>query len=190
MTPKSFVSPSWWSDLAKDEKKVRCIVAAGLLGMLLILLGNFWPTESPGEKSEVLDSDSASFVSQTETRLREILSQVQGVGEVDVLVTLESGRKAVYAVNEKQTQEAVTTYADGAPSREEETGGMEQSYLLVDSGGGKSPLVLTNAEPVIRGVVVVCGGAQSPVTREAVMDAVTTALGIGANQVCILKAGA
>jgi stage III sporulation protein AG len=180
------VFSSWWEKFASDERRVRVVVALGLAGMLLILIGNF-----VGERGDTAqtqpDDTSASFVSETEERLQQILSQVRGVGKVNVLVTLESGSKAVYAVNEKQTQEVVSTYADGTIFREEETGDLEQSYLLVDSGSGKAPLILTNTEPTVRGVVVVCEGASSAVTRAAVLDAVTTALGVGANQVCILE---
>ena len=122
-----------------------------------------------------------------ETRLQKILSQVSGVGQADVLITLENGRRSVYAVNEKQSDEAIATYANGEISKSEQTGDTEQSYLLVDNGSGKTPVELTSTEPTIRGVVVVCEGAKSPVVKKNVLDAVTTSLGVGANQVCILE---
>ena len=142
-------------------------------------------TDTKNEK--VKEDSSSKYVGEMEIRLEKILSQVSGVGQADVLITLENGRRSVYAVNEKQSDEAGATYANGEIAKSEQIGDTEQSYLLVDNGSGKAPLELTSTEPTIRGVVVVCEGAKSSVVKKKVLDAVTTSLGVGANQVCILE---
>jgi len=172
------------SSISSDEKRVRLIAAIGLIGILLIFAGGMKKDENTPEKS---GDSSAQFVADTEVRLEKILSQVTGVGQVDVLITLENGRQSVYAMNEKQSDEAVSTYSNGEISKSEQTGDTEQSYLLVDTGSGKAPLELTSSEPTVRGVLVVCEGAHSAVVKKSVFDAVTTSLGVGANQVCILE---
>lgn len=179
---------SFWKWLASDEKRVRLIAGAGILGMLLILAGNLLGEKKESSLNTAESENADSFVAKAEDRLSSLLSEVDGVGKVRVMITLESGSESVYAVNENQTQQAVTTYAGGSPSREEENGKTEQSYLLVDTGSGKAPIRIKSTQPVIRGAVIVCEGASDPVTRAAVSEAVTTALGIGANRVCILRA--
>ena len=58
---------------------------------------------------------------------------------------------------------------------------------MVDGTDGRSALVRTRMEPVIKGVVVVCEGGDDPVTVSRIMDAVTTALAISSAKVCITK---
>lgn len=186
MEPRLKISTdAFLSRFSSDEKRIKLIASLLLIGILLIFAGG---TKSDTLKTEKDDIDtSGKFVSESEARLEEILSSVDGVGRTKVLITLESGRQSVYAVNEKQSDEAVSTYANGEISRSEKTGDIEQSYLLIDTGSGKAPLEITSSEPTIRGVLVVCEGAASSVTKKNVLDAVTTALGIGSDRVCILE---
>ena len=64
----------------------------------------------------------------------------------------------------------------------------EQKYIVMDAGSGKKEALLkTWKQPAIQGVVVVCEGAKSVVVQERVTQAVTTALGIPYNKVCVTK---
>ena len=47
---------------------------------------------------------------------------------------------------------------------------------------------MTEVQPVVKGVVVVCDGGDDPVVQQRVIDAVTTALDITSVRVCVVKA--
>ncbi|MDR2531810.1 MAG: hypothetical protein LBC82_03100 [Oscillospiraceae bacterium] len=76
------------SALLKNDKVVKIIVAAGFALMILILLSDLLRLGGSGEQS--FQSDSAMYARQIEEQLVGILSQVQGVGRIKVMVTLES----------------------------------------------------------------------------------------------------
>lgn len=176
--------------LLRREGWRRAVVAIGIAGMVLILLGSLFPgaqgqsgTPAAGEGS----MNSQEYLEKTEARLERLLSGVQGVGKVSVMLTLEHGVEYRYARDEKLSQNSTTTYSSGIPQRLEEEQEQEQSYLLVDSSGGRRPLVLTELPPRIQGVVVVCEGAGSAPVASRVIDVVTTSLGITSLQVCVVQ---
>lgn len=173
-----------------SQKQAKWLTVLGVAGMLLIMLTGLWPdNKGKADVSQDVVGSLDVHAQQTEQRLAEILKQIKGVGAVHVMVTLESGVEYRYAADEKQSGDSVFTYADGsdAPSKVQEKEDRQQSYILVDSSGGKKPLVLTELSPRVKGVVVVCSGAGNPVIRQRVTDAVTTALGITSLQVCVIQ---
>ncbi|WMJ84250.1 hypothetical protein ACS3UN_08170 [Oscillospiraceae bacterium LTW-04] len=173
-----------------SQKQAKWLTMLGVAGMLLIMLTGLWPDDSgQSDVSKDVVGSLDTHAQQTEQRLAEILKQIKGVGAVHVMVTLENGVEYRYAADEKQSDDSVFTYADGsdAPSKVQEKEDRQQSYILVDSSGGKKPLVLTELSPRVKGVVVVCSGAGNPVIRQRVTDAVTTALGVTSLQVCVIQ---
>lgn len=119
--------------LLRREGWRRAVVAIGIAGMVLILLGSLFPgaqgqsgTPAAGEGS----MNSQEYLEKTEARLERLLSGVQGVGKVSVMLTLEHGVEYRYARDEKLSQNSTTTYSGGIPQRLEEEQEQEQSYLL------------------------------------------------------------
>lgn len=179
-----------FAKLGTDKQKKLLLIAAAAGAALLLLPEFFGGGETlSAEKSSAGADSLESYCAATEQRLEKILSHIDGVGEAHVMVTLENGVEYRYAADEKQSGDSVFTYASGSdsPSKVQEKEDREQSYILVGSSGSKKPLVLTELSPRVRGVVVVCSGAKSPIIRQRVSDAVTTALGINSLQVCVIQ---
>lgn len=174
-----------------SKKQAATMTLLGILGMALIMLSSFFEGDSGADKPiaeqrQTLDS----YAEKTEKRLVDLLNCIGGIENTHVMVTLENGSEYRYATDEKQSGDSVFTYADGSgqPFKVQEKSDVQQSYILVDSDNGKTPLVLTEISPRIKGVVVVCKGADRPVIRQRVIEAVTTALGISSLQVCVIEA--
>ena len=66
--------------------------------------------------------------------------------------------------------------------------GSRATYFSVrGSDGSEQALPLTELQPVIRGVVVVCPGGGDPAVAERITQAVTTALDISSARVCVVQ---
>lgn len=153
----------------------KLVLIVGLMGIVLIGLSGVLGVEDKTIKSEDYALQSKRYVEETESRIAKILSMTSGVGKVTVMITIDNGAEYVYAKDEKQS---------GSTQQQS----VESKYILIDGSTGKrQPLVLTQLEPKIKGVVVVCDGGNDPVVRQRVNDIVTTSLGISSLQVCILK---
>ncbi len=101
------------------------------------------------------------YTQKLEDNIREIVGSIRGVGNLKVLVTLESSEETIYAQETKtsvdSTQDAMSE--NGKTQLKEST---EQKYLLVEGEDGtKQALVKTTKEPEVKGIVIVCEGGDS-----------------------------
>ena len=71
-----------WNKLLENKKNQWLILL--LIGILLVVIAI--PSKSSSEEKSVVDSKNWS-TSETEQRLENILSQMQGIGEVHVMIT-------------------------------------------------------------------------------------------------------
>ena len=180
--------------LVSGDGKIKIVVALGLLGMALILLSQFF---SIGEKSaKDIDTATAQFTSEAyiadlEAKLTSLISGMEGVGEARVMVTLESGVEYIYAQEEKRNTDVTQEGGATEAARIYEKENVEQKYILVETQNGKKqPLLKTERQPKVQGVVIVCEGASNIHVEQDLINVVTTALNIPSTRVCVVKIGA
>lgn len=174
----------------QDDKKVKILSAVLIAGIVLIALSEFWPSSGKTKEKEDSVSDTMTmqeYTQKLEDNIREIVGSIRGVGNLKVLVTLESSEETIYAQETKtsvdSTQDAMSE--NGKTQLKEST---EQKYLLVEGEDGtKQALVKTTKEPEVKGIVIVCEGGDSTTVKSEVINAVTTALDISSSRVCVTK---
>lgn len=179
------------AELLKGGKAQKILVAAGLAGMILILLSQFWPkkTEEQSDTVPVASSFTAEqYAEQTEKRLSELIAHIAGAGECQVMVTLENGVEYVYANQQKINSDRVEDTGTNS-SKLSEKEDSEQSVIMVETENGRQGLLVTEIQPTIRGVVIVCEGGGQEEVAQRIVSAVTTALNISSKRVCVSPAG-
>ena len=136
-----------------------------LVGLAILLL----PTSGePAQPEPVVQSAAAEPLEQ---RLEAILSGIAGAGQVQVLLTEESGRQTLYQTD----------------TRSDDSSRTEDTVLVEDAARTETGLVRQTMEPKYRGAVVLCDGADQSVVRLAVVEAVSCVTGLGADRICVLK---
>lgn len=176
--------------LLRGDGKTKLIVLAGVLGIALILISEFTPKQVQKTDATNPVGTNEEYITRLEDKIYQLVTSIEGVGQAKVLVTLESGVEYVYASAEKKNTDVTQDYSDEEVKKLHEKGNSESSYILVDGGNGKEALIKTQIEPTVKGVVVVCEGADNYVVEERVLNAVTTALDLSSAQVCISKMAA
>ena len=161
--------------ISGDSKKIKIIVAVGLIGMVLILLSDVFPKSA--DKAEKTDSTKITYndyTDQLELKLVDVISSISGVVECKVMITLVNSAESVYATNnEIKTDENSTNQKD--------------EYVLYDASDGETPVLLKEYLPQVQGVTVVCSGGDDIVTKEKIIEAVTALFNIPANRVSVSK---
>ena len=109
----------------------------------------------------------------------EVLSAVDGAGQVNVMITVDGSPELVYA-NEKD--QASSTNSSGSV-----TASTYSSPIIINANGTSTALVMTEILPAVKGVIVVASGAGNVATKLDLLNAVSTLLDISTNQVTILK---
>ena len=173
-----------WSklgDFFKGGKGRKIIVALGIIGMALILLSEFLPQKTENTAAKV---SADQFVRQTEEKLSTMLGSIEGAGQCQVMVTLENGVEYVYASQNKVNTDRVE---DKGGEKLTQRDGTEENIIIVDTDEGRQGLLITEIQPTVKGVVIVCEGGDQPLVQQRIIDAVTTALNISSKRVCVTK---
>lgn len=165
------------------DKKTKLILAAGIIGILLIMLSEFIPNSDKSndnvkqsEETGISSDDTDEYKNQIESEITEILSKINGVGECEVMVTVEGTTEYVYAENLSEYNDS-----DG----DKVSGKHENNVVMVEQNGEKQALVKKIIKPKINGVVIVCEGGDDLKVSERVLKAASTALNISASRICV-----
>lgn len=142
-----------------------------LVGLILMTIPGRTTSQS---QKEVTVTQETQPVDQSQ-KLAEVLGQMDGVGRVKVLLTLSAGETTIY-----QSDENINT-AEGSSSIHKET------VIITDSDRNQKPLISQVIPAKYKGAVIVCQGADNPSVKWAVVEAVSKATGLGADQISVLK---
>ncbi len=161
---------------SKDKKR-RLLVVLGLVGIALIALSEWLPPRNARSES-TSPSDGTVSVAQVEAaleqRIEALVKQVDGVGDCRVMVTLESGSRLVYA-------------ADRTYNSAQQTDSGSEKILLVETDSGPVGLLVTELQPSVKGVAVVCTGGGDTVVRREVTSLIGAALNLSSGRIYVTK---
>lgn len=131
--------------------------------------------------------DLGSYVESLEKRLSESLSQITGVGPVEVMISLQSSAELVVE-KEQSAQKNTTTETDaegGKRTASEHT--TQESTVYASEGSEKSPLVVKTIVPQVEGVLVVAKGAGNGTVNRTIVEIVQALFGLEAHKVKVVK---
>jgi len=163
-----------------DMKKIRTLVQKYKLillflvaGLILLLL----PHESAHDSSRAEPNHNGiSFdLNELEERIENVLSKIDGAGELSLVLTVKSGAEEIYASD--------TEYHEDGESMEERV----TTVLITGESGGKEPAVVRCDYPVFQGALVVCDGGDNPSVRLLITKAVSALTGLGADKITVCK---
>lgn len=157
------------------------IGAVVLCGILLLLIscgdslfgaGEGGSPDSPSATPAAEEREtSGQYKERMENELAELLKKVEGVENVQVMLTLK-------ASNEKVTLKDNTNRGNGSE---------EETVLIEDSDRNSSPYVIQEKEPEIEGVVVVCRGGDDSVIKREITEAVSALFQIESHKIKVMK---
>lgn len=166
--------------------KIKLILLAGIVAVLMLSLpdlcagcGNKKP-EPAGE-----ETTPEQYAAELEQHLEEMISSVDGAGKAKVMVTLQNGMEYIYASEDKTSVNTAESITNSGGQSSEAKENSENNYIIIDTEKGEQALIRTALMPSVSGVVVVCEGADDPVTSARIEALVTTALDISPKRVCI-----
>ncbi len=159
------------------NKKIPLIIFIGLLGMLLIAFGSFAkPTE---KKEDTAKEFEAENLYETEKELAEFLGKINGAGEVRVMVSMDSGKESVFALDTSEN----SSKSNGEKEEIKKT----DEHIIIKTGSNENGLELKKIYPKIRGIAVICSGGNSPVIKEQITSLLCALFDINSTQVSVAE---
>ena len=153
-------------------KKYRYAILVLLIGLVLMSIPSFQDSKDAAvSDNRVQTVDEPSL----ESKLSQILSQVNGAGKVEVIRTVAAGEEVVY-----QTDNDETNTADSSAKNAD-------TVTITDANRNQNGLVRQVNPAVYQGAIIVCEGADNPTVHLAIVDAVSKITGLGTNRISVLK---
>ena len=157
---------SRWGKVLRDSLgRYRLVWAAILAGLVLLLLPGGAEKEEPSAAPEPAAFDLA----ETERRLGEALSRIDGAGEVTVLLSLRDGPRRLLAENSQAGEDR------------------RETVVLSRGSGVQETVTVQELSPGYRGALLVCAGGDDPQVRLELTRAVSALTGLGADKISISK---
>lgn len=170
-------------NIFKDKKNYYNLLFIIFLGILLFIFSNSNKNQKQNIDYKEQSINKDTYETQLEKRLETILSQVQGVGNVDVMITLENSKEIV-TKNDILRENATTNEEALTGDKRQIISGKEQfSTVKVN---GDEPLILKEINPKIAGVLIVAQGGENVNIKNMLIKATNSLLGVEIHKIEVL----
>ncbi len=173
------------------------LLVGGLAGILLLVIA--LPTEQgkkpegggsetqSGAPEEKIYTDPERYGRELERQLGQILAEMEGVGKVEVMITLQDdGERIVEKDITRNSQEVLE--GDGETKREtRESLYQEGSVFGQETGQEGQPFVSKEVVPKVEGVLVVAEGGGNAKTVKNISDAVLALFPVEVHKIKVVK---
>lgn len=150
------------------------VIAAGVLMMLVTLPQETKQEETPETNAQQFDLETF------EQEICSSLSAIDGVGRVEVMLSMETGEESVYASDVTQSSQS-----SGENSNSENY--QSTMSILSDGSYGERPVLVTSNYPTFRGAVIICDGADDSRVQLELTEAMSSLCGISSDHISVLK---
>lgn len=200
------MSKKWWNSErlknihVKDLKKDQLLIVL-LVGILLLVItipvGK--PKDSDSDMDDIeknygsqnissLDITEREYVKYLESHLEELFSQMKGVGETTVMVTLASSAEKVVEKDVERQGEAMTeSDSQGGERTTNNSSVRETTVYEGEETKEGTPYVSMEITPRVEGVVVIASGGEDPHVVKNITEAVQALFGIDTHKIRIVK---
>ena len=122
-----------------------------------------------------------------ETKLEEILSQIQGVGEVKVLLNYSESSEVVAMYNEtSKTSNTEETDTSGGTRKIQETD-TQKDIIYQEDNGEKTPITQKIVKPKIEGAIITAKGANQVDVKTNIIQAVEAVTGLATHKIQVFE---
>lgn len=151
----------------KKSPKIALYAALALLCIVLLLFTGNSDSEADSLGAAVVPGVSNDYADFLEAELKSIIAKIDGVGNVEVMVTIEG----------TVSYEYIRDISNSDTKTDSET-------VII---ANKEALLKQIVNPKVNGVLVICDGGDSLIIKEKVINAVSTVLDISTNKIYITK---
>ena len=160
--------------LERIQKQLGKYKYAGLIlviGVALMCIP--WENKVSSANEPIREPEAVSLT--IEEQLEKILSQLQGAGNVQVMLSISDGEKTIYQ------------YDEDAVIRDGESSIRTDTVIITDGDRNQKPVISQVIPVKYLGAVILCQGADQPAVRLSIVEAVSKLTGLGADRICVLK---
>jgi stage III sporulation protein AG len=153
-----------------------------LIGIVVVMGSDFFKSTSTVKMStqenttniqQTSNINTDDYEQTAENKLKSVLEDIEGVGKVKVMLTIEGSEEQVPAVNINDSTSTTKEKDNTGGARETTQKNNGSTIVFANDGTKNQPLIIKTYKPKIVGVVVVAEGAKEKYIQLQVIQAVT-----------------
>ncbi len=178
----------------KEKRKVENLVfflvllVITLISINLIFKDKKKTNNTQTKKELVLENpdveDSKSVETNIEEQLKNTLSKIKGVGDVEVLITYSESSKITPMYNETSTQSVTEENDSNGGTRKIES---YDSNKEIVSDSNSEPITEKVTMPKMEGAVIIAKGADNTLVKNNIISAVEAATGLSTHKIQVFE---
>ena len=207
-------NPKKQGNIGNDKRKIENLVFFVILLILTIIIINFiWNGNKEVNKKETTndttkqlaetringknndiesmdvgeglgDSDSTKNL---ENKLKNILSKIEGVGEVEVCINYSESSEVVAMYNEDSTISTTEETDDTGGTRKIQETDTKKDVIFEEEDGVKTPITAKVVKPKIEGAIITAKGVKNAETKNNVIQAVEAVTGLATHKIQVFE---
>lgn len=177
--------------------KIITLIAVGIFLLVLSVPGlldtNTGTKESPSESIGVTSTQKTTdttnvYVENMEQKLENVLKKVDGIGDVEVMLTVKSSKEQVALKDGTNSQTSNSeTDSQGGSRVESDTSKSEETVMSQSNAGETSPYVVKEICPEVEGVLVIARGGDDAKIISEINSAVQVLFDVPAHKIKVMK---
>lgn len=133
-------------------------------------------------------SGGEEYAKRMEEELQELLSAMEGVGEVKVMITIRDLGQQVVEKDVPSESGWMSETDSAGGTRESESARQEESTVYItDSEGNRTPYISQTTQPEIEGVTVVAQGGGDALIQKNITEVIQALFDIEAHKIKVVK---
>lgn len=168
------------SKLKTDKKTFFVLISAGIMVLIIAFTGGGSVGKNDNKNAKnTADNDGGTEIEYVENavaqKIKSLVCEIDGAGNVNVSVSLESTGTIHYAqdINEKKENDSIFK---------------DSEYIYTEGNAGQPDgLIVRIDAPVIKGVAVVCDGGESAVIKNEIKSLISSLYNIGSDRIYVGK---
>lgn len=171
--------------MRKDQLLI--LLLSGILLLVIAIPSQPSSRNTEEETKTAVSIEEEGYTGKMEKKLEQILSEIEGAGEVDVMITLESTAEKI--IEKDRASQTDTTRESGSQNgtRSSETTSTSETSVYGNATGQEEPYVSKEISPKVQGVLVVADGGDKAVVQQNIMEAVQALFDIDTHKIRIMK---
>ena len=186
-----------------NKKKIENLVFFVIILIVTIVIINIiWNGDKDSSHDKDVQNDTSKQLANTNTssievssntaneleiKLEEILSKIQGVGEVKVFINYSESSEMIPMYNENsKTSNTEETDTSGGTRKIEETDSQKE-IIYEESDGEKTVITQKIVEPQIEGAIITAKGAGSAEVKTSIIQAVEAVTGLATHKIQVFE---
>lgn len=177
-----------------NKKKVENLIFLLIILIITIVAINFiWKDDKQESKQTTTNKELASEEKNTnsdedlEKKLEKILSSINGVGNVNVMLTYTESTQIIPVYNKTEKTSNTNESDSGGGTRQVEESDVMQEVVYQDKNGKNNIITQKTISPKIEGAIITADGANNSNIKANIIQAVEAATGLATHKIQVFE---